>query len=113
MIALTLPYPPSTNRLWRNFRGRAVLSEEGRIYKSAAALLASQVCDKPLQGDIRITVKVYRPRKSGDIDNRLKACLDALQGTVYENDSQIIEIHAYRFDDKKNPRIEVEVGAIS
>ena len=30
MIIVQLPYPPSTNRMWRNNRGRMVLSDEGK-----------------------------------------------------------------------------------
>jgi Holliday junction resolvase RusA-like endonuclease len=35
--------------------------------------------------------------------------LDALQGSLYLNDSQIVALHLYRYDDKANPRIEVSV----
>lgn len=51
----------------------------------------------------------YRPAKRGDLDNRIKILLDALEGIAFENDSQIIEIHARRFDDKLNPRVSIVV----
>jgi Holliday junction resolvase RusA-like endonuclease len=38
---------------------------------------------------------------------------NALQGVLYSNDSQIVEIIARRFDDKSNPRIVVRVSALS
>ena len=31
--------------------------------------------------------------------------LDALNGIVYLDDSQVVEIHAFREDDKENPRV--------
>jgi Holliday junction resolvase RusA-like endonuclease len=37
---------------------------------------------------------------------------DALNGLAYEDDKQIVELHAYRYDDKKNPRIEIEVEQV-
>lgn len=30
-------------------------------------------------------------------------------GIAYSDDGQIVELHAYRFDDKNNPRMEVEI----
>jgi Holliday junction resolvase RusA-like endonuclease len=64
---------------------------------------------KPSNGDVSITLAWYRGRKSGDLDNRAKVALDALQGSLYLNDSQIVALHLYRYDDKANPRIEVSV----
>ena len=58
-----------------------------------------------MDGPVALNLTVFRPRKSGDLDNYLKIMLDALQGFLYDNDSQIVEIHAYRQDDKDNPRV--------
>lgn len=30
---ITLPWPPSVNRMWRSVRGRNILSQEGRQYR--------------------------------------------------------------------------------
>jgi Holliday junction resolvase RusA-like endonuclease len=112
-ITLTLPYPPSANRYWRVFRNRVVVSGEATRYKKDAAAAASmQGIDEPLTGDLSLAIKVYRPLKSGDLDNRLKVVLDSLQGIAYKNDSQIVEIRATRFDDKSNPRIEISISEI-
>jgi Holliday junction resolvase RusA-like endonuclease len=62
-------------------------------------------------GQVAVTLRVYRPRKSGDLDGRIKIVLDALQGVAYRDDSQVVALHAYRFDDKARPRVEVEVAA--
>jgi len=61
---------------------------------------------------VAVTVRLYRPAKRGDIDNSLKVLLDALQGHVYNDDAQIVELHAYRYDDKRDPRVEVDVESI-
>ena len=39
---LVLPFPPSMNTYWRNFRGRTVLSKAGREYKVAVAEYVSE-----------------------------------------------------------------------
>lgn len=51
---LTLPYPVSTNRYWRTFRGRQVVSSEARSYKAAIALIAEGQGIQPLQGDVAL-----------------------------------------------------------
>lgn len=60
-----------------------------------------------ISGNVAINVSVFRPAKRGDLDNYLKIMLDALEGVLYENDNQITEIHAFRYDDKDNPRVEL------
>jgi Holliday junction resolvase RusA-like endonuclease len=43
------------------------------------------------------------------LDNTAKAVLDALRGQAFEDDSQVVELHMFRGDDKERPRCEVEV----
>lgn len=109
-IKLTLPLPPSANRLWRmDKRGFMRKSQEARDYYELAGLEAIRQGATIRSCDVAVTLKVYRARKSGDLDNRIKPLLDALQGVVYYDDKQVVEIHAFRFDDKKNPRIEITI----
>ena len=66
----------------------------------------------PFDGAIKITVTVstkYKPTalKSGDIDNHLKAVLDALNGICYVDDRQITEAHVYLH--KGEPHIEIQL----
>lgn len=105
---MVLPYPPSTNRYWRTFRGRTVVSAEAKAYKKDVSLKGCI----PFPGPVALTVRLYRPQRSGDLDNRLKVLCDALNGHAWHDDKQVEEIHAYRFDDKTNPRVEVEVRAL-
>lgn len=106
------------NTYWRSIvMGRSVrvlLSKEGRAYKSAVAtIFAMREYSKPVQGSVRVTMHLYRARKSGDLDNRIKALLDALKGLAFVDDDQVVEIHAYRYDDKANPRVEVAIEPVS
>jgi crossover junction endodeoxyribonuclease RusA len=113
-LKFTIPYPPSLNVYWRNFRGRMVLSAEAKKYKRAVRdlfesdpnLITTAASKKRFVG---LKIDVYRPRKSGDLDNTLKAILDSLNENLYEDDRQVIEIHAMRHDDKDNPRVEIGV----
>lgn len=83
------------------------LSNEARRYKAALAAMRRQMLDGP----VMVTLDWYRSRKAGDLDKRIGVLLDALQGVAYHNDSQIVELRARRYDDKRNPRVEVTVSA--
>ncbi len=107
--ALVLPYPPATNRMWRMWRGHMVLTPEAKQYKHLVGLRCRAAGWKPLADGVEVFVSVYRPRKSGDLDGRLKVMLDALQGHAYVDDKQVLRIVAERYDDAKRPRVEVRV----
>lgn len=111
-MKVTLPYPPSANRYWRAFRGRTVLSAEAKAYKKQVAAILAAAGHKPVAGPVAYTAHLYRPLRSGDLDNRLKVLGDALTGFAWLDDKQVEEIHAYRHEDKANPRVEVEVRAL-
>lgn len=106
---LNLPFPPSANRYWRNYRGQMVKSAEARDYQSRAYFRARAEDVEIINGSVALELHLYRPQKRGDLDNRLKVLIDSLQGVCYENDSQVVEIHAFLNDDKRNPRVEVTV----
>lgn len=109
-VKLTLPYPPTVNLMYATFRGRRVLSRAGRNYKrDVQAIVMLNRAVMLWEGELSLSITVYRPRKSGDLDNTLKAVQDSLTGLVWKDDRQIVEIHAHRRDDKDDPRAEVEI----
>lgn len=110
---ITLPFPPSLNRMWRTFRGRMLLSRDGRLYRASAvsATLQSQPLvygAHPVEIDIRAWLPDNRRR---DADNLLKAPLDALVASgVIEDDSQVVSLSIRKAGvDRRNPRLEVTV----
>lgn len=107
-MTIVLPYPPSANKYWHAWRGRVVKSDHAREYQRSVrlrALVAGAL--RPLSGSVVLDIVVYRPRQIGDLDNCLKVALDALKGIVFIDDRQVVEFHARRRDDPKNPRMEV------
>lgn len=108
-MKLTLPLPPRLNRYYRHDRGVTHLSQEGRAFKEHVYWLAKAAGAEPLRGAVRVTIDVYRQRKAGDLDGYAKATLDALNGLAYLDDSQVVELILRRFDDRLNPRAEVDV----
>lgn len=92
--------PPSANRYWRVFRGRPVVSEEATAYKRQVRWLALQQLRqrplRPLSGPVSLSVVACKLRGNADLSNRIKVLEDALQGVAFEDDKQVVELHAYR-----------------
>jgi len=124
-LHLVLPVPPIANKYWRsitiNGQARVVLSKEARLYKrDVSRLLAGY---QPILGAVAVTLRWFRERKTGDLDGRIKVLLDSLQcrrdkagklehAGVLENDSQVVELHAYRAEDPARPRMEVLIESV-
>lgn len=53
-----------------------------------------------------------RPPKRPDLDNYLKGTLDGLNGIFWEDDGQIVELHAGKYYSDE-PRIEMEIKEIN
>lgn len=111
-IWLKLKEPPSANRWWRNVKGRMVTSAAAREYKQHVANECVLQRVKPIAAPRTVCVVIEwdRKRKSGDLDKRIGVLLDALQGSAYENDSQIVRIVAERRD---GGRGEVQVTVVT
>ena len=112
-VRLTLPYPPSANRYWRYVRNHPVVSADAKAYRDGAGMLARHQGMAPFTGPVALHIDLYRPRCSGDLDNRIKILADALKGVAYNDDDQIVEIHARLHDDKANPRAEIEIRQVT
>ena len=68
---------------------------------------------EPFEGLVVVRCDFYRPRRDADPDNLFKAIADAMQGIVYKNDSQIVDMRALWHRDKHNPRAIVSVWGTS
>jgi crossover junction endodeoxyribonuclease RusA len=115
MLVLTLPFPPSMNTYWRNFRGRTILSPAGRAFKAAVAdyVLEYRV---PKLGDCKLRISMVlfpRDKRKIDIDNRIKCVLDALQDAgVFNDDFQVDELTIVRGKNIKGGGIRVMIEQI-
>jgi crossover junction endodeoxyribonuclease RusA len=103
MISLhfSLPYPPSVNHYWSTTsRGRMYVSRRGKDYRtaSAIALLMQRVPRDGIAGPLRVSLVANPPdRKRRDLDNVLKALLDAIvAANVIEDDSNIHDLRIVR-----------------
>lgn len=67
MTTLALPWPPSVNHYWRMWRGRMLVSREGRTYREdVRALLAGGGVRKPPSGGrIALCMDAFPPDRWG------------------------------------------------
>lgn len=115
-VDLELPEAPSANRWWRMGRSgpnggprHMILSAEARAYKQIVELKIGSAM-RPIHGAriwpvyppklaLEIWISWFRSRRAGDLDKRVGILLDALQGTLYASDAQLVQIHAFRDED--------------
>ena len=99
-IEFTLPWPPSVNHYWRNFRGRMVIGERGRAYRrdAIASIRQQRIPADGVGGPLSVRVHAFPPdRRRRDLDNLQKALLDAVVAAgVIEDDSNIDELQVVR-----------------
>jgi crossover junction endodeoxyribonuclease RusA len=104
-IQLTLPFPPSINHYWkhRNIGSSVYISAEGVKYRQ---IVANEARKHENLGTARVSVQMVlnAPNKRKyDIDNRVKALLDALtHAELWNDDEQVDELIIRRGDIQKN-----------
>ena len=98
-IRLELPYPPSVNSYWRANGHRRYISKEGVAFTNKVSLIVKTQKPKTF-GDKQVAISVMihpRSKRKFDLDNTLKAILDALmKAGMYDDDSQIEYIEIAR-----------------
>ena len=124
-LSFELPFPPSVNTYYRSsFRSRSVyLSKKGREFHQLALVGLMELSDAGTSDTLHPSFPTERlrihielipgDRRSFDIDGRLKALLDTMEGHIYTNDSQIDELEVIRKPmDKGKARCRVTISEI-
>ncbi len=107
-ITLTLPFPPSANRLWtRAFVGRTReglpkrgmrKTDEYTAWLKAAGWEAKAQRQKPISGPYRLSIHASRPdKRRRDIDNLIKSTSDLLQAVRLVGDDSDCEMVSARW----------------
>lgn len=94
MLCFELPHPPSINHYWRRVGPRTLISREGRRFRERVTAILAAMGVRPVVGRLAVEVEVFPPdNRRRDVDNVIKALLDALQhGGAYLDDSQIVRL---------------------
>jgi len=97
VIELALPYPPSLNHYYRIWRGRTLISREGRAYREAVCALLARRGVRPMLGPLAMAVEAYPPdKRRRDLDNLQKSLWDSLQHAGAYGDDGQIDLHLTR-----------------
>jgi len=103
---MRLPVPPTANQLHGRGKFGQYKNRTSRNYEEAIKAILISEGIRPIRkpSDVVIRIRWFRRAKQGDVDNKLKLLLDALQSGkrkfgAYENDSQIKRIEIERFED--------------
>lgn len=131
MIEFVIPGKPVAQARPRaTRRGNRIMMydpKESKEYKEYVALIAKQHAPKnPIESALGIHMKIYReipksttkkkrelynagierPVVKSDIDNYTKSILDACNGIIYKDDSQVVDLQAGKYY-SDNPRVEI------
>jgi crossover junction endodeoxyribonuclease RusA len=118
-MRLALPYPPSVNHYWRMVRTRhgcrVLISREGRAYRTEVGSILAAAGVRRMNGRLDVCVTVHPPdRRRRDLDNAMKALLDALEhGGAYEDDSQIDHLDIRRGPVVREGKVAIQIEPIS
>lgn len=84
--------PVSVNDL---YTGRRFLTKEGReIKQSMGWRIKNQWKNGIIKGEVAVRIDLfYSDRRKRDIDNPTKAILDSLTMIVFDDDSQVVDLH--------------------
>lgn len=97
-IQLLLPWPPSVNHYWLSRGNARFIGKAGRAFRQAVAEECADQGVVALEGRLAVYVSLFPPdKRARDIDNILKALLDACEHAgCYTSDNQIDELHVVR-----------------
>ena len=136
MISFTIPGKPvAQGRPRAARRGNRIMMYDpkpSKDYKEYVAKIAKEYApEEPTEAALGVQMKIYReipksttkkdrrlineglkrPVVRPDTDNYTKAILDALNGIIYKDDSQIVDLKASKYY-SDNPRVEIKIEAL-
>ena len=110
------PLTKSNNAKW--WKGRMRIPARIKKYEQALHDYAKKVMQRSKR---RITKKLVKvkviyylgSKRRKDLQNLPKTTMDALNGAVYKDDSQVHDLHIIKKLDRKNPRIRITIEEMS
>jgi crossover junction endodeoxyribonuclease RusA len=99
-ICYRLPWPPSVNTYWRRGPNVTYLTKKAKDFRSEVSytVLSNETIGGAMLGRLAVNIELVLPdRRARDIDNHVKAVLDALQHAgAFADDEQIDELRVKR-----------------
>ena len=109
--------PPSKSNAYRiiTINGHSSLTKTKAMHTYEESFLwqVGGIRDANINVPFEFYLDVYFPSKRSDLDGCFKGVLDCLQkAKVINNDNNCCLIHARKFIDKENPRVEFRIVTI-
>jgi len=114
-LVIRVPGPPvGKERPRASPSGHFYTPPRTQAYEKTVRLFALQAMKASgwvkTEANVKIWVHAYvADKRRRDLDNLEKVAADSLNDLVWEDDSQIVESHAYKKLDRDNPRLEITV----
>lgn len=116
-VVFTLAINPVAKQRPRTYRTksgetRTVTPKKTQDYEKQVARHASISRNSPdmLTGELSVSIIIRRKTAHrADIDNIVKAVMDGMEGVLYKNDSQVMELYSRLYRKDPNPGIDVIV----
>ena len=113
-------YEKSDMKQWKRMFGLLLMQQKAKIVEKGSIFVAMTFYIHPPQ--VISKIKTKRPRsnleletmyvqKKPDIDNYIKAVLDASNGMLFKDDGQVAELSAKKMYSLQ-PRIEIEIKTL-
>ena len=119
-VRFVVPADPVPLARPRVVKGHAYLPARSRDYRAEVQTVIKQTLGSlpPMTGAIRCRLSFYRrflptSRRFGDVDNHVKAVLDACNGLLLADDSCVVELLASKHQDTNFPRSEIAFDCIA
>ena len=115
MVEFFVSGTPIPKQSYRAVKGGGYLYPRVVAWEQQVSLFARQAMAgrPPMKGDLAMTVKFVLPdHRRRDLDNLNKAIFDSCNGIVFEDDSQVVDLHLTKKVDKRAPGIYVTVEAV-
>jgi Holliday junction resolvase RusA-like endonuclease len=110
IITFTIFGEPASKSNGRRWTGRRLIKSIKALNYSDMFKRQCPVLDPLMEGDLRVTMKIWYASRRPDLDASL--IFDLMQDCIYKNDRAIKEQHLYWGLDKNNPRAEITVEKI-
>ncbi len=107
MVSFTIFGEPASKANSRRWTGKFFIKSEKALNYGKAFKQQCPVLDPLMDGDLKVTIKIWYASRRPDLDPSL--IFDLMQDCIYVNDRQIKEQHLYWGLDKDNPRSDIIV----
>lgn len=107
MVSFTIFGEPASKANSRRWTGKFFIKSEKALNYGKAFKQQCPVLDPLMDGDLKVTIKIWYASRRPDLDPSL--IFDLMQDCIYVNDRQIKEQHLYWGLDKENPRSDIMV----